>query len=279
MLADESLYVVPSTPLFSTSTGMQPQWRETIAQWYIQIAQTYQVPNHTVAVALNYFDRCVLANKGASVDLHLLALTCLTIASKFFEPRPITIAEAQNIVQLRYDQKAIVATEQRVLQLLDWKLNSITSYEILTTLLLFDPNRDELTAHAELFLLISLSEGTFIDFPPSVLGMASILCAYDNAGLSPEAWVDWLSCMTALPAAVGPCVELMMSSMVRLAVPPPTPCENLEFSHKAARSCSPVNVSDIAALHEEEPSTSFACFESLADHEPDHAPGFVSDFF
>jgi hypothetical protein len=57
----------------------------------LKVGNDFAIPEHTISVALNYFDRCIVENKGATLDLHLLAVTCLTVASKFFSRVPMTI--------------------------------------------------------------------------------------------------------------------------------------------------------------------------------------------
>ena len=113
-----------------------------------------------------------------------------------------------------YDQSALVATENRILELLDWKLNCVTSYETMSMFLSYDINKDELMSHASLFLIFSLSNSSFVGYTPTVLGLASILCAFDNTGITPQFWTAWISQFMTL--GVSPHTIFPLSSMYTL---------------------------------------------------------------
>lgn len=224
ILSEERQDHVSAKILFSDETGLRFEWRDQIGQWLTQVAQQCAISYHTIAVALKYFDRCVVMNKGAAADLHLLALSCLSIASKFFDHQPLSMADVQAIVHHRYDKKAIVATEHRVLILLDWKLNCVTSYETMATFLQYFENNYDLFTRAELFLVFAISDSAFLDYLPSDLGLASILCAFKNAGVSSESWLNWVGSLVQISSSVFDCEKLLLSCLIKH--PPEDRCES-----------------------------------------------------
>jgi len=244
MMEREKMCSLTSHDLFS-ETGLKPDMREIISRWYLEVSQEFGIALHTVAVAQNYFDRCVVKNNGGSVDLQLLALSCLVTASKFFDQRPISFVEARSIVENMYDQSALVATENRILELLDWKLNCVTSYETMSMFLSYDINKDELMSHANLFLIFSLSDSSFVGYTPTILGLASILCAFDNTGITPQFWTAWISQFMTLGPEVRECAKMMLDCMTRHSPPPSDEPAHSSAKDVDSRCESPVNVTDV----------------------------------
>lgn len=277
MMTEEMKTTLSTHDLFA-ETGMKPEMREIINRWFLEVSQDFGIPYHTIAAAQNYFDRCVVKNKGGSVDLQLLALSCLTTASKFFEQRPINFGEAQSIVQNLYDQKALMATENRILQLLDWKLNCVTSYEAMAMFLSFDLNEEELISHAELFLLFSLSETSFVGYTPTTLGLASVICAFDNTGISSEYWLTWISKFLTLGPEVRHCADMMMKCMIRHSPPSSVAQADEKTAASSPRCESPANVTDVLSAVESE-SDLMNVFQDDCNSSNSHSFFSVSDFF
>lgn len=191
--------IVSQADLFSPSVGMQPEWRAKIGDWLVEMAHAVDIPYHTVAVALAYLDQVAVHSTGIRWDLQLLSLTCLFIASKFFQSKPLSAVEVALLSNGKYSTAHITETEKIVLECLQWKLNVVTPHEVMATLLTFEDNRDLLMAQAELFLVFTMTDLAFIGAPPSTLGAASILCAFEQTNLPFAGWLARLESAGIVP--------------------------------------------------------------------------------
>jgi hypothetical protein len=95
-----------------------------------------------------------------------------------------------HVAQNNFSRNDIIATEQRVLDLLQWQLNCVTACEAAAVFVFSEDNREELLSHARVFLLIGVSESAFVGAKPSVVALSSILSAFDTMKLCPLQWVS-----------------------------------------------------------------------------------------
>ncbi|XP_068189558.1 G1/S-specific cyclin-E2-like [Antennarius striatus] len=105
-----------------------PGMRTVLLDWLIEVCEAYTLHRQTFSLAQDYFDRFMLTQNH--VEKHLLQLigvTCLLIASKIEEARPLKVAQMVDVTADSYSEEEIVEMELRILKALEWKMWSETS--------------------------------------------------------------------------------------------------------------------------------------------------------
>jgi len=76
----------------STSTsGINEVWREKICEWCYQVIDHYGFSREVVGIALSYLDRFLCRRSVNKKHFQLLAMTCLYLAIKVYEPGTISM--------------------------------------------------------------------------------------------------------------------------------------------------------------------------------------------
>ena len=65
------------------------------------------LPNDIVAVSINYMDMYLSRRQVDKINLQLLAMVCIFVASKFHEVEPISILELQTLAEGGYTESSI----------------------------------------------------------------------------------------------------------------------------------------------------------------------------
>ena len=106
---------------------LQRTWRRKVAEWLLEFVDEFGLPNDIVAVAVNYMDVYLSKRKVNKINLQLLAMVCVFVASKFHEVEPISIQELQTLAEGGYTEDSIRNLELDLLNTLDWNMNPITT--------------------------------------------------------------------------------------------------------------------------------------------------------
>jgi len=157
------------------------QSRAIVIDWLIEVAHDYSLSLDSLFLAVNYFDRLIQEVPVKKDVLQLLAITCLFIASKYEEVRPLTLD--QLVFAEVYSKKNILDMERIVLKNLKFKLTVSTMRNFLSRYILSLP---EPLPHSFVFHTDFLSE--------MILSAGSLNCAYPPSQIA--AAVVTVSCIT-----------------------------------------------------------------------------------
>jgi hypothetical protein len=179
-----------------------------MAQWFFEVADCFDFDRGVVSIALNYLDRVLIANQRTNKfttkeELQLTAVTTLYLAMKLhgeihpvkkrgrkYERKKLTIEAFVVLSKHQFDAATIEAMERTLLSILNWQLNPPDARSYVACMLELMPQRDQyLREWQNIFDIgryvaeLSLGESDLLfQVRPSVVGLASILCAINCLG-------------------------------------------------------------------------------------------------
>ena len=120
------------------------------------------------------------------INLQLLAMVCIFVASKFHEVEPISILELQTLAEGGYTEKSIRTLELDLLTTLEWNMNPITTHHIMRHVANYLPAeiRWSLLEHSEGFCDYALTDYSLIACKKINVATAAVLCGLVNIFLS-----------------------------------------------------------------------------------------------
>lgn len=234
----------------------------------------------TVACAVNYMDRYLSEFKADKVLLQLLAMVCLSLASKMFETQPITMDEMRMLSRGAFQKVDIRDVEKQVLLTTNWNLNPITAQSVARHVLALEPDFDtRVGLEPQVFDMLSmaLKDHSFLNFKPSTLALASVFAAHMKSNravgstlrtiISSFAWSseDVRTCQRAFLDATTPQVHLSLSlspfidTTNVMTLPHSTPYSTKDnhhhhpsYPHHSHRSDSPTAIEDFVQVMNDE---------------------------
>ncbi|XP_042500815.1 cyclin-D1-1 [Macadamia integrifolia] len=169
------------------SRELDASGREESIAWILKVHAFYHFQPLTAYLSVNYFDRFLSSSrlpqaKGRGWPLQLLSVSCLSLAAKMEEALVPSLLDLQvEGAKFIFEGKTIRRMELLVLSALDWRLRSVTPFDFIT----FFAHKVDLTAtfiallvsRATYTILTTIREIKFLDYGPSSLAAAAILCA------------------------------------------------------------------------------------------------------
>ncbi len=140
-----------STPSSRTSTtghqSITRDCRSKMARWCFQVTDYCKFQRETVSIAMQYLDRFLATSSPRAQraihdkkEFQLVAMTCLYIAIKLFEPLAMDAALLAQISHGCYTEKDVTDMEQEILTALEWRVNGPTVHAFVAHLLSLLPS-------------------------------------------------------------------------------------------------------------------------------------------
>lgn len=108
--------------------GILQKMRAILLDWLIEVCEVYKLHRETYHLAMDYLDRYLSRTRATcKTQLQLIGITCLFIAAKMEEIYPPKIAEFAYVTDGACDEADIQMQELGILQVLEWKVNTITA--------------------------------------------------------------------------------------------------------------------------------------------------------
>ncbi|GLT40064.1 hypothetical protein SLA2020_142220 [Shorea laevis] len=182
--------------------------REESVAWILKVQAFYNFQPLTAYLSVNYMDRFLCSRRllqNSRWPMQLLSVACLSIAAKMEEPLVPSLLELQvEGTKYIFEPKTIRRMELLVLSVLDWRLRSVTPFSFIG---FFAVKLDStatfvgfLISRATEIILSNIKEASFLEYWPSSIAAAAILCAANeipNLSLvnpeHAESWCDGLS--------------------------------------------------------------------------------------
>jgi len=119
---------------------LKPAFRSIVADWCIDVAMRYKLSQETIYLAIALLDGhlAVAAAPTKPGQLQLVAVTCLLIASKLEDTKPLTVTNVVAVCAKTYYRESIVAAEMLVLKSMNWSLHIPTAWNFLAWLVSCD---------------------------------------------------------------------------------------------------------------------------------------------
>ena len=119
---------------------LKPAFRSIVTDWCIDVALRYKLSQETIYLAIAILDGhlAAAATPTRPGQLQLVAVTCLLIASKLEDTKPLTVTNVVAVCAKTYYRDSVVETEILVLKSLNWNLHIPTAWNFLAWLVSCD---------------------------------------------------------------------------------------------------------------------------------------------
>ncbi|KAL1129550.1 hypothetical protein AAG570_012495, partial [Ranatra chinensis] len=114
--------------LFLRHPNLQPRMRAVLLEWIIEVCDVYKLHRETYYLAMDYLDRYLgLTRNVPKVQLQLIGISCLLIASKVEEIYPPKVSEFAYVTDGACSEDDIIKMELIIVKTLNWKCTVITA--------------------------------------------------------------------------------------------------------------------------------------------------------
>ncbi|KAE8698893.1 Cyclin-D1-1 [Hibiscus syriacus] len=170
------------------SQSLDASAREEAVAWILKVQAFYNFGPLTAYLSVNYLDRFWYSRRLPQTSVwpcQLLAVACLSLAAKMEEPLVPSLLDLQ-VEGARYifEPKTIRRMELLVLTVLDWRLRSVTPFSFIDFFAYkVDPTGTFfgfLISKATDIILPNIKEANFLEYWPSSIAAAGILCAAND---------------------------------------------------------------------------------------------------
>lgn len=188
LLKTEDRYVLPFNASLAVQKEVTAEMRKIVAEWMMEVCEEQKCQDEVFSLAMNCMDRFLMCCSIMKNQLQLLGTTCLLLASKLRESRPLA---GETLVyytdhSIRRDQ--LWSWELLVLSKLKWDISAVTPHDflkhLLSRLLEKDSNIGYKRVHNHAKTIISLcaTEFVFSRYCPSIIACASVASALCGVG-------------------------------------------------------------------------------------------------
>ncbi|XP_004569316.4 G1/S-specific cyclin-E1 [Maylandia zebra] len=196
---------------------LTPRMRSIILYWLMKVCEAYAVHRETFYLAQDYFDRFLLVERNLKLGvLQLIVLTCLLIASKMEESKPLKILHLSRVAHGIYHVEEFRHMELVILRTLRWYTRPETALTWLKFLLqvifrkekanlLEQPFPKDTYMRSANLLDLCILDVNSMDIPYHGLA-ASVLCYFVDQGL-----VEKVACLPR--EHLQPCVDWLAPFM------------------------------------------------------------------
>lgn len=165
--------------------------RVKMCEWCYQVVDFCKFRRETVGIGMSYLDRYLCAEMGKKAlgdrkEYQLVAMTCLYIAIKLHEPLEMETSLLADLSRGCYTEMEFANMEKKILEALVWRVSGPTALSFVQHYLLFLPQ----TVHSAVVLAVwdyaryqtemAISDHSFVDTKPSVVGMAALMNAMEG---------------------------------------------------------------------------------------------------
>lgn len=173
------MYICPNYIDTIQKDGMEENWRTNICSWMFTIGEHIDIPMDVILSSIHYMDQYLSKKNVNILDIQLLALTCVFMSSKIHLAEPLPIEVLSVFFESTFSTKLIHDMEKDILQTIQWKLHTITSYEFvhLIVQLLRLPCGDKVLKQSKCILEQIHTEYIFISYKNSTIAYAAIQLA------------------------------------------------------------------------------------------------------
>lgn len=198
--------------------------RQESVAWILKVQAYFGFQALTAYLAVNYFDRFLYSRRlpqNSGWPLQLLAVACISLAAKMEELLVPSLLDIQvEGAKYVFEPRTIRRMELVVLSVLDWRLRSVTPFSFISH---FAYKLDStgaytgfLISRATQIVLSNIQESSFLEYWPSCIAAATILCASHDIPcfslVNPELAESW--CEGLNKEKIFSCYQLMQGIAV-----------------------------------------------------------------
>lgn len=171
----------------SSSTGViNDVWREKICEWCYQVVDHFDYNREIVSIAISYLDRYLITRTVNKKIFQLAAMTCLYLAIKLYESRPLHISSLIELSRGFFSHEHIHAMEESILRSLKWQVHPPTPLCFTRHFMHLLPQdcstscTKEITELSRFLTELSVCDYFFVTRKPSSTAIAAIITSMDS---------------------------------------------------------------------------------------------------
>eukprot|EP00633_Aureoumbra_lagunensis_P003757 CAMPEP_0197285820 /NCGR_PEP_ID=MMETSP0890-20130614/1158_1 /TAXON_ID=44058 ORGANISM="Aureoumbra lagunensis, Strain CCMP1510" /NCGR_SAMPLE_ID=MMETSP0890 /ASSEMBLY_ACC=CAM_ASM_000533 /LENGTH=291 /DNA_ID=CAMNT_0042753655 /DNA_START=168 /DNA_END=1043 /DNA_ORIENTATION=+ len=175
--------------------GMTEGWRHKITVWFDQLAESFNMSTETLSIATNYLDRYLSVETCDSLKFQLASVASIFLASKVEEATPFKTADFVTLSDGVFSAAELRFMELELLCTLNWHLHPPTFHTFINLLLVFFKNNvdtDLIGTRATRIAETTRLHAEFINYPPSMIAVASIIYALKQLDVESHVVTDWM---------------------------------------------------------------------------------------
>ncbi|KAG9450385.1 hypothetical protein H6P81_010350 [Aristolochia fimbriata] len=208
------------------SRSLDATAREEAITWILKVHAYYHFQPLTAYLSVNYMDRFLASHRLPQANgwpLQLLSVASLSLAAKMEETLVPSLLDLQvEGARFVFEPRTIRRMELLLLNALNWRLRSITPFNFIDFFAYkIDPSGGFtrfLVSRATEIILATIQEIDFLDYWPSSVAAAAMLCAADVypslAMVNPGKAVTW--CVGLCKEKIVSCYQQMQQVVVEM---------------------------------------------------------------
>ncbi|XP_009617571.1 cyclin-A2-4 [Nicotiana tomentosiformis] len=175
--------------------------RGILVDWLVEVSEEYKLVPDILYLAVHFIDLFLSQNYVERPKLQLLGITCILIASKYEEIRPLRVEECCFITDNTYTKSEVLAMESLALKFLGFQLSGPTAKTFLRRFLRaaqasYKNPSLELECLANYLAELTLVDYGFLKFVPSAIAASSVFLARWTLDQSMHPWNSTLEYYT-----------------------------------------------------------------------------------
>ncbi|KAG8433965.1 hypothetical protein GDO86_012357 [Hymenochirus boettgeri] len=187
LMALEEKYIPSASYFQCVQKEIHPYMRKILTSWMLEVCEDQRCGEEVFPLAVNCLDRYLSLVPVKKSHLQLVGSTCLFLASKLKESKPMTSESLSMYSDFSFTEKELLAMELVVLNKLKWDIEAVTPREFLPHFLellnISEEKRPQVRKHSETFIALCTTDCTFIALPPSMVAAASVAAAVSGLRL------------------------------------------------------------------------------------------------
>lgn len=176
--------------------------RSVVVDWLFEVVDDWSLKMESLYLAVSIFDRVINGMKVKVCNAQLAGIVCLSIACKVHEAFPKKVKDVIRMTDYLYNVRQILDMEMRVLYLIEWQLDFVSSWNWLDRFVRagvrgcvgFDPGTERKVAETARFISeLCLQHGGTLSEDPSVVAYTAVLIGLSccNLDCTTNTNLDW----------------------------------------------------------------------------------------
>lgn len=152
--------------------------RAILVNWLVDVADEFDLESETLFICVNLIDRFLSQMSLPTINLQLLGVAAMFIASKYEEIYPPYLHQFVEVTDDTYSGRQIRRMEQEILKALNFRISMPTIIYFLKRIFAYNKFSEKCYHLAEYLCHLSLlSEEPFLEYYPSEIALASVILA------------------------------------------------------------------------------------------------------
>jgi cyclin A len=243
----EKNYMANAKYMCEQQTDINHRMRTILVDWLSEVVAAYKLAPQTLCLTVNYLDRFLSRSDIHRTKLQLVGITCLLVAAKFEEIRPILLEELLYICDNAFSRQEVMDMELMLLNQLRFLLFSRTPVFFL----------DRLTSHlnlpktvvlrAQFFGELFLQEPAYLSFTPSLVAVSVLFFSMFTEDAS--SWPEYLTKLSGYSyESAKACLTELHGMCNRTLTLPPLPGGGATVRKYADLKCPLPSLSELTAF-------------------------------